>query len=175
VTRRAPVVLAATSAVLAFVLTFRTHPLDPVAVGRSGGTSSTDTGASSSSSSSSTSSSSTDQAGTGGTGAGSASTPTTSTTSVNGTATGSVESTPYGDVEVKVTVAGSRITDVESLELPEDEPRSQSLSSFAGPELADQVISAQSAQIDGVSGATYTSQAYEESVQSALDALGFTG
>ena len=166
-TRRAPVVLAATSAVLAFVLTFRTHPLDPVAVGRSGGTSSTDTGASSSSSSSSTSSSSTDQAGTGGTGAGSASTPST--------ATGSVESTPYGDVEVKVTVAGSRITDVESLELPEDEPRSQSLSSFAGPELADQVISAQSAQIDGVSGATYTSQAYEESVQSALDALGFTG
>jgi len=142
VTRRAPVVLAATSAVLAFVLTFRTHPLDPVAVGRSGGTSSTDTGASSSSSSSSS---------------------------------GSVESTPYGDVEVKVTVAGSRITDVESLELPEDEPRSQSLSSFAGPELADQVISAQSAQIDGVSGATYTSQAYEESVQSALDALGFTG
>ncbi len=53
--------------------------------------------------------------------------------------------------------------------MPNAAERSQYLSSQAGPLLQSQTISAQSAQIDGVSGATYTSQSYQQSLQSALD------
>jgi uncharacterized protein with FMN-binding domain len=77
----------------------------------------------------------------------------------------------FGDVQVQLTTSGGRITRVSALRLPSSDGRSQEISSFAGPELAQQALAAQSAQIDGVSGATYTSESYRSSLQSALDQL----
>jgi uncharacterized protein with FMN-binding domain len=75
----------------------------------------------------------------------------------------------FGDTQVKVTIAGGRITDVQAVQLPFDRPRSAEISQYASPRLHDEVLQAQSAQIDSLSGATYTSDGYAQSVQSALD------
>ncbi|HVS44548.1 MAG TPA: FMN-binding protein [Candidatus Dormibacteraeota bacterium] len=75
----------------------------------------------------------------------------------------------YGDVEVRLTISGGRITDVVALRMPSDRARSAQISQYAGPQLRGEVLQAQSAQIDTVSGATYTSDAYAQSVQAALD------
>lgn len=77
----------------------------------------------------------------------------------------------YGDVQVRVTAAGGHITEVTALRLPSSDGRSQQISTFAAPQLAQQAIDAQSANIDGVSGATYTSDSYKTSLQSAIDQL----
>ena len=78
-------------------------------------------------------------------------------------------STRYGDVQVAVVLNGSQIVDVKALQLPYDRPQSQYISSQAAPLLHDEVLQAQSAQIDVIGGATYTSDAYAQSLQSALD------
>jgi uncharacterized protein with FMN-binding domain len=75
----------------------------------------------------------------------------------------------YGDVQVQLVVSGGRITDVQALLMPSDRARSASISQAAGPMLHDEVLQAQSAQIDTLSGATYTSDAYAQSAQAALD------
>jgi uncharacterized protein with FMN-binding domain len=85
---------------------------------------------------------------------------------------GSVVSTRYGDIQVQVDTSGGRITDVVAVELPSDRRRSAEISSYAAPILHDEALQAQSAQIDIVSGATYTSEAYARSLQAALDAHG---
>lgn len=86
---------------------------------------------------------------------------------------GAVVSTQYGDVQVEVTITGGKITDVQALQFPNQEPRDQQINADALPRLQAQVISAQSANIDGVSGATFTTQGYIGSLQSALDAAKF--
>jgi uncharacterized protein with FMN-binding domain len=73
---------------------------------------------------------------------------------------------------VKVTEVAGRITDVSLATLQTAEQYSQNLAQQVIPVLRNEVLSAQSANINGISGATYTSQAYASSVQSALDALG---
>jgi len=83
--------------------------------------------------------------------------------------TGEDVSMRFGDVQVQVTIAGGRITDVQALQLPSDRARSAYISQVAGPMLHDEVLQAQSAEIDTLSGATYTSDAYAQSVQAALD------
>jgi hypothetical protein len=75
----------------------------------------------------------------------------------------------YGDVQVQVTIQGGKIVDVAPLLLPVDRQRSAYISQVAGPMLRTEVLQAQSANIDIISGATYTSQSYAQSVQSALD------
>ncbi len=75
----------------------------------------------------------------------------------------------YGDVQVQVTIQGGKIVDVAPLQLPFDRQRSAYISQVAGPMLRTEVLQAQSANIDIISGATYTSQSYAQSVQSALD------
>ena len=70
-----------------------------------------------------------------------------------------------------MTVVNGQVTDVTALELPSG-GRSGQISREAEPILHDEALSAQSASIDGVSGATYTSLAYEQSLQAALDAAG---
>jgi uncharacterized protein with FMN-binding domain len=104
-----------------------------------------------------------------------ASTPTSSSTSTSSTrtATGDAVSTPYGDAQVKVTVRDGRITAIQALQLQGDDPRSLQISSSAEPVLQQEALSAQSAAIDSVSGATFTSASYDQSLQSALDKLGF--
>ena len=72
-----------------------------------------------------------------------------------------------------MTVTGSRITAVVPAVDVAFDPHSEQINSFAEPQLESQTLAAQSAQIDGVSGATFTSQAYVQSLQAALDKLGF--
>jgi uncharacterized protein with FMN-binding domain len=102
-------------------------------------------------------------------------TPTTqspsTTAAVARHADGSVVGTQYGDVEVAVSIDRGRITDVQAVELPFSHQRSAEISQQVAPLLRDEVLQAQSAQIDLISGATYTSDAYRQSLQSALDQL----
>src|SRR4051794_15816926 len=99
-------------------------------------------------------------------------TPTSASTSAR-TATGDVEPTQYGNAQVRVTVSGGKITRIEALQLQGNDPKSVAISSYAEPLLRASALSKQSADIDMVSGATYTSESYQASLQSALDKLGF--
>ncbi|MCU1478161.1 MAG: FMN-binding protein [Subtercola sp.] len=88
------------------------------------------------------------------------------------TFTGSVASTRYGNVQVQITVSGGKISDVTALQLTNDDSRSAQISNRAAPILRQEVLAAQSANVDSVSGATYTSDGYLKSLQSALDQAG---
>jgi uncharacterized protein with FMN-binding domain len=88
------------------------------------------------------------------------------------TITGAVESTMYGPMQVKVTLAGTRITNVAVVQETNDGQESQQIDSFAIPKLTAETLAAQSARIDTVSGATTTSTGYIGSLQSALDQAG---
>jgi len=94
--------------------------------------------------------------------------PSPSPTGANGTFTGSDFPNRFGDVQVKVIISNGHITDVQPIQMPQDRAQSAYISQVAGPMLHDEVIQAQSAQIDIISGATYTSQSYAQSVESAL-------
>ncbi|OIK28881.1 FMN-binding protein [Streptomyces malaysiense] len=85
------------------------------------------------------------------------------------TATGETVQTRWGPVQVRVTVKGGRLTEVTALQYPTENPRDQEINSYALPQLRREALAAQSAQIDMVSGATYTSTGYRQSLQSALD------
>jgi hypothetical protein len=85
--------------------------------------------------------------------------------------TGTVEQYGYGELSVTVTVRGSQITDVSVPLLRTAEPYSQQLAQQVIPMLRSEVLAVHSARIHGVSGATYTSAAYAQSIQSALDKL----
>jgi uncharacterized protein with FMN-binding domain len=87
------------------------------------------------------------------------------------TVDGQVVSTRFGDVQVEVVVSSGKVTDVVALELPTGR-RSGQISQYAGPILRQEALQAQSAKIDLVSGATYTSGAYTQSLQAALDQAG---
>src|SRR5262249_40528773 len=86
-------------------------------------------------------------------------------------ATGALERYGYGELAVTVTVTRNRITNVTVPALQTADPTSQQISDQAIPMLKSQVLAADSASINGVSGAPFTSQAYATSVQAALDKL----
>lgn len=87
----------------------------------------------------------------------------------DGTFTGKSVQTPYGDIQVAVTVSGGKITDVTTPTLQAYDGRSQRINSQAAPMLKQEVLQAQSANVNMISGATFTSQGYLTSLQSALD------
>jgi uncharacterized protein with FMN-binding domain len=95
-----------------------------------------------------------------------------SSTSGSKTYTGDTVQTRWGPVQVRITVKSGRITEVTALAYPSDNPRDQEINSYAVPRLRSEALSAQSADIDTVSGATYTSDGYKQSLQSALDSAG---
>jgi uncharacterized protein with FMN-binding domain len=146
--RRAPIVLSATVAGVAGVLSFKAQPqtLTPVPsspVATSNATAST------------------------------RSSTKAKTSRATKAATGAVAQNQYGNVQVRVTVAGGKITKVTALQLPQSDPKSAQISQYAAPQLQNEVLAAQSARIHSVSGASYTSQSYDTSLQSALDQLGY--
>lgn len=96
-----------------------------------------------------------------------------STASVSHTATGDAVDTQYGAAQVRVTVKSGKIASIQALQLQGNDPRSVQISSSAAPILKQEALSNQSAAIDAVSGATFTSASYDQSLQSALDKLGF--
>lgn len=162
--RRAPIVLTSTVIGTAAVLTFK--PRQPelssaavassVATAPEAGASSGSSGAGSPGLTDSGSSSSADSSAAG-----------------THTATGKAVDTVYGAAQVKVTVTDGKITKVEAIQLQRADPKSVQISNYAAPLLAQSALDKQSGDIDAVSGATYTSQSYEASLQSALDKLGF--
>ncbi|HEY5528179.1 MAG TPA: FMN-binding protein [Thermoleophilia bacterium] len=86
----------------------------------------------------------------------------------NGSYTGSQADALYGTVQVKAVIQNGRLTDVQFLSQPTDRRRSQSINSQATPILKQEAIQAQSANVQAVSGATLTSEAFVQSLQSAL-------
>ncbi len=68
-----------------------------------------------------------------------------------------------------MTVSDGKVTQAQAVVYPQENPRDQQINSYALPVLAQEAVSAQSAQIDAVSGATVTSDGYITSLQSALD------
>ena len=83
---------------------------------------------------------------------------------------GSVVPTPFGPVQVRLSAGTTRIADVQVLAVPNDRGHSTQINDYAVPILRQEVLRAQSADVDVVSGATYTSFAYAQSLQAALDA-----
>ena len=98
-------------------------------------------------------------------------TPTTSTGAVR-TVDGDPFDNRYGTVQVRVSLRGIRITGITALQMPFDRERSAEISQQAEPLLQQEALQAQSAQIDIIGGASYTSQSYAQSLQSALDKAG---
>lgn len=85
------------------------------------------------------------------------------------TITGDTVQTRWGPVQVRVEITDGRLTEVTAVDYPRDNPRDQEINSYAIPRLRREALAAQSADIDMVSGATYTSAGYQQSLQSALD------
>ena len=129
--------------------------------------SSTSTSSSSTSSGSSSSSGSTTTT---------ASTPTPASTpqssGVSGTFTGAAANTRYGPVQVQITVVNGNITNAIALTYPTESFRDQQINQQAIPYLIQETLAAQSANIQGVGGASYTSQGWADSLQSALTKAG---
>jgi uncharacterized protein with FMN-binding domain len=96
--------------------------------------------------------------------------PRRSTGTATRAVTGPVVNTKWGPVQVRVTLAAGRISDVQALQLPHRAVLSQEISAYASPRLRQEALRGQSARIDVVSDATYTSQGYRQSLQAALDA-----
>jgi len=113
-----------------------------------------DTGSASSSSSSGSSSSSSGSSG--------------STTTV----TGAAAQTRYGPVQVQLEVSGSTITNVSVLQYPNSDGRDIQINQYALPQLIQQTLDQQDGSVSMISGATYTSTGYSQSLQSALDQAG---
>lgn len=146
------------------------------AAGTASGTGSTangTTGSSTSGSSSGTGAGSTSSTGSSsGTGSSSSST-LGATAKAGGTYAGTAVETRFGTVQVQVTIKAGVITDVTALHLTDQEQRSVQISARAAPLLRSEVLSAQSANVQTIGGATFTSDAYLTSLQAALDAAHF--
>ncbi|MFJ5532204.1 FMN-binding protein [Streptomyces sp. NPDC093261] len=175
--RRVVLASAATVTGMVTLLSLKPHASPSVAVGAPAPSGSSTAGASGGSSGSDGSAGSTGSGGSGGsTGSGGSGAAGGSGGSgaAGGTktVTGNSVQTRWGPVQVRVTVTSGRVTDVTAVDYPRDNPRDQEISSYALPQLRREVLAAQSANIDTVSGASYTSEGYRQSLQSALDSAG---
>jgi uncharacterized protein with FMN-binding domain len=94
--------------------------------------------------------------------------PPPATSSVSGVFTGPTVEMEYGPVQVAIDVQGGKITDVKAVQYPVDRPRSQFINSQAVPLLRSEVLQAQSANVNLISGATFTSEAFARSLQAAI-------
>ena len=154
--RRLLLALAGTAAGLAAVLSFKTQG----SAATSGAVAAPETGTQGSASAPAST--------------GSASAPAASKSSTAGTAggrtlTGAVSNTPYGPMQVQVTLEGKKITGVKVLQQTNTGIMSQQIDANSIPQLNKETLTAQSARIDTVSGATSTCAGYISSLQSALD------
>ena len=87
----------------------------------------------------------------------------------DGTYTGNSVNTRWGAVKVQITITDGKISEVTAVDYPHGNSKDKQINSYALPKLRSEVLSAQSANIDTVSGATVTSNGYIDSLQSALD------
>ena len=161
--RRVILAIVGTLAGLVVLLSFKTHSTSaaatpPAAISGTSGQASAPAASPSASSSSSSSPS--------------ASKSPSSIAGAAKTVTGTAADTIYGPVQVQITVKNGKVTAAQAVQYPQDSARDQEINSYAIPVLNQEAVSASSAQIDAVSGATYTSGGYVTSLQSALDKAG---
>lgn len=181
--RRVILAVFGTIAGLVGLLSFKTHPQSiaapPAAISTTApgslaaataGTSTARSGSSKGGTGSSTTTS--------GANAGTASTSTKAKTSSTAkatstkTITGSSVDTRYGPVQVRIVVTNGKLTGVAAVDYPANSGRDQQINAAAIPALNQEVLAAGNAKVDMISGATYTSQGYLDSLQSALDKAG---
>ena len=166
--RRAVLAFGSTVAGLILLLSFRSHTATPASAGVSAA------GTSSKSSAGAAGNGSSGGSG-GGSMGGSAAAPSAAGGATGGTTaggkvvTGEVINGPYGPSQVAITLSGGKITKVTVLQHTDDGENSQQIDGNALPKLTAETLTAQSAKIDAVSGASYTSAGYIKSLQSALD------
>jgi uncharacterized protein with FMN-binding domain len=86
----------------------------------------------------------------------------------DGSYTGSAANAFYGNIQVKAVIAGGKITNVQFLQYPNDSNHSLEVNNYADPQLSSEAIQAQSANVDAVSGATDSSEAFMQSLSDAL-------
>jgi uncharacterized protein with FMN-binding domain len=96
--------------------------------------------------------------------------PTISAPAKSVVVSGGVVDTQYGPVQVEITVRNGRIAKARALQHPSGDGQTDQINAYAVPQLDQEAMAAQSAHIDTVSGATFTSEGYRQSLQSALDA-----
>jgi uncharacterized protein with FMN-binding domain len=159
--RRVVLALGGTVAGLVMLLSFRSHTASTASAGVTAGSGGTGTspGASSAAGSGSSAAS----------GAGAASAPVSAGSGTGTAVTGDAIATPYGPTQVQVTLNAGKIVKVTVLQHTDDGVNSQMIDGHALPLLNNETLTAQSAKIDAVSGASYTSAGYIKSLQSALD------
>ena len=169
--RRAVLAFGSTVAGLILLLSFRSHTATPASAGVSAAGTSSKSSAGAAANGSSGGSGGGSMAGSA---ASSASPPAAGGTTGGTTAggkivTGEVVNGPYGPSQVAITLSGGKITKVTVLQHSDDGENSQQIDGNALPKLTAETLTAQSAKIDAVSGASYTSAGYIKSLQSALD------
>ncbi len=108
----------------------------------------------------------------GGSATSSSATPSTSATEASGTFDGAAVRTPYGSYQAELTVTAGKITNIAMLQTGNKDGTSQQISGYALPQLIKAVLQKQTANVGYVSGASYTTQGFEGSVQSAMQAAG---
>jgi uncharacterized protein with FMN-binding domain len=165
--RRAALTTVSSVAGIVLLLSLKPHSTAPIAATTDDGQSGSSGNSSAAPPDSGTTGSSGGSSDAGGTGTGSGT--TTAAGARDGTFTGSAISTRYGPVQVAVTFANGRITNVDVVQVPTRDRRDREINDYAVPQLTSETMDAQSTAIDAVSGATYTSQGYIRSLQSALD------
>jgi uncharacterized protein with FMN-binding domain len=176
--RRAPLVLGATVVGTAGVLLYQPMAASSLSstssTGSSTATSSGSTSSSSGSTDSSSSTSSSTPSASSSSSSGDSSGSSSSSTTITASETGTAATSRFGTTQVKVTIKDGKITAVDVVAYNNGDPRSAQISEAAIPTLTEEVLSKQTAAVDVVSGATYTSLQYEASLQAALDKAGFT-
>ena len=167
--KRGIAALAITAFALVLLLSFKTPDVVPA---RGGGVAVVEPGTGTGSSANAgTGSGSTTAQAPGQTPAPTKSTGNGSNTAAAATIDGPVVDTRYGAVQVEIVVSGGQLKDVVALQLPTGRHSGQ-ISTAVAPILRQEALQAKSAAIDTVSGATYTSDAYAQSLQAALDQAG---
>lgn len=163
--RRITLWVVSTAALLVLIFSYRTSTSGPATAGSP--TSAYAPGVVSGSDSSGSGGTGSDSTGSGSTGSG-------DTGSASGqVVNGAVADTRWGPVQVQVTIASGKLTQIVVLQQPDGNRRDQEINAYAIPRLREQALQAQSANIDGVSGATVTSDGFRESLQDALTAVNF--
>ena len=91
---------------------------------------------------------------------------------ITGTFKGDTSQTRWGPVQVEITLTNGKITDVTTLQYPNGDRKSMNISNRVIPWLQEETLQVQSANISGISGATYTSTGFQSSLASALQKAG---
>jgi uncharacterized protein with FMN-binding domain len=175
--RRVALALFGTVAGLVGLLSFKTHPASvagpPAAVSTSGpGTSSRGSPGSGSGANPSTTGSSASSSARGSATPSSAPGSSSSSSAATTTVTGDAADTRYGPVQVRITVRNGKVVGATAIDYPTNDPRDAQINAYAIPVLQQESVGVTNSNIDMVSGATFTSEGYVQSLQSALDKAG---